>query len=490
MRIYRACKDVRKKLGNLMILMLLVGGLMGCGMHDDPSERGESEGGVASEGLSYETRVLDPLLPGFAPHRQAQPAAVELGRAVLCSPEGDCRDLRELQPWCGLEGGCEDRCELDGPASAQALDAGCVCQPVNQGRETCDGVDEDCDGVVDNIYAGGHLSARGDLTCVTSRAGALRCMGSGPAAGYWPPSPARLGQVSAGREHGCGLGADAQVYCWGDNFYGQALPGGPAQVDVPTRVELAEDILQVGSGAYFSCALTQTGRIYCWGRNQYSQLGDGTSVPHDGPIEIAAELDFVNLSLGAGHACALTRDGRVLCWGANHFGQAAQPDMRTINVPSWVHIPDRVSQISAGKLHTCAVTDYERVYCWGNNEYGQLGDETTITRRTPQVAGEELLLGSVTAGGMRTCGLSSAGRVYCWGDNTRGSLGIDGAQPLYTLPTAAAGTLEFVEIQAGDAHTCGLTRNGYLLCWGRGQEGQLGEGVRSQIRQPRHADCP
>src|SRR5690554_217929 len=485
MRIYKTCRI----LGYLLVLTLVVGGPMGCGMRDDPSTGGEVQEGVAREELDYETRALDPLVPGSAALEEAQPVALGLGRAILCSPEGDCRDLSEVSNWCGLEGGCEDRCEEDWEVNQEALGVGCVCQPVNQGRETCDGIDEDCDGLVDNIYAGGHLSARGDLTCVTSRSGALRCMGSGPGAGDWPATPARLGQVSAGGEHGCALGADAQVYCWGDNFYGQALPGGPAFVDAPTRVELADDILQVGSGAYFSCALTQAGRIYCWGRNQYSQLGDGTSVPHDGAIEIAAELDFVGLSLGAGHACAWTRQKRVLCWGANHFGQAAQPDMRTINVPSWVDIPDEVSQISAGKFHTCAVTDYERVYCWGNNEYGQLGDETSITRRMPQVAGEELLWSSVSAGGRRTCALMSAGRVYCWGDNTRGSLGVDGVEAFYTLPTPAAGRLEFAEIQAGDSHTCGLTHNGYLLCWGRGQEGQLGEWVQSQIRQPRHADC-
>lgn len=481
-------------LGVWMVVLLGVWCQAGCGMTDDSAQRTWSLGEVAQgqedgdspDADTYETREGDPLRPGASegglPRLPGFPQVLP-----ECSGEGGCPGERLESGWCGDPSGCKDRCAEGSDAAAQGDE--CVCAPQNEGVEMCDGNDDDCDGIVDNIYADGHLAARGDLTCVTSRAGELRCFGGGEATGVWPATQARLGQVSAGRGHGCAVGADAQVYCWGDNHFGQALPGGAAFVSAPTRVELNADIVKVDSGADHSCALSTAGEVYCWGRNQYSQLGVGTSVPVDGAVEIEAVLDFVDLSLGADHACAATRDGRMLCWGANHFGQTAQGDFDAINVPSWVDIPDYVTQVSAGAAHTCALTEQERIYCWGNNEQGQLGDGTTTSRMHPRVAGEEVLFKSVTAGGSRTCALRGSGRVYCWGDNQQGSLGVDGVASSYLEPTPAAGALEFSEIRAGGRHICGLTLRGYLQCWGRGQDGQLGGGAQTQQRRPRRVDC-
>lgn len=481
-------------LGSTMAFALVLSVGAGCGVSDDSSDisngRVTQQNGAAAARADYITRGFDPLSPDSSVAGDLSGQAEFELVARACAPGEQCRTLVDLENWCGLPGGCDDRCdEQVEVANSDFGDDGCVCRPSQGGFEICDAVDNDCDGVVDNFYAGGHVSARSNLTCVTSRSGALRCMGDGQGVGSWPSSPVRLGQVSAGGDHGCALGADAQVYCWGGNQYGQALPGGPAYVGAPTRVELHADILRVGTGANHSCAMSEAGEIYCWGRNQYSQLGDGTSTPHDGAVEIAAALEFVDLSLGSNHGCAATRQGRVLCWGANHSGQAGQPYLDAINMPSWVEIPLRITQVSAGGLHTCALSEEGRVYCWGNNDHGQLGDGSTDSRRVAQVAGEEFIVASISAGGSRTCGLAENGKAYCWGDNALGSLGVDGDEALYLWPDNAAGNLYFSQISAGGAHTCGLGRSGHLLCWGRGRQGQLGGGPRSQTRQPRRVDC-
>ena len=38
------------------------------------------------------------------------------------------------------------------------------------------------------------------------------------------------------------------------------------------------------------------------------------------------------------------------------------------------------------------------------------------------------------------------------------------------------GGIPFVQIDAGDAHTCGVTEDGAVYCWGRNDDGELGDG--------------
>jgi hypothetical protein len=417
-------------------------------------------------------------------------------RLPACAGVEDCPVLSNAAGWCSAEGRCRYSCEPGfGDANRERTVDGCECRQANGGVEACNGADDDCDGVRDNIYAGGYLSAAGNLTCVTSRSGALRCTGDGEAVGSWPAGalhsgqPGQLGQVSAGLNHGCALGADERVYCWGANRYGQAVPGGGEDVDEPTPVDLPGSFVDVASGAFHSCALSRQGEVYCWGRNEFGQLGDGSESARNAPVKIAAALEFVDISAGSFHACAATREGRALCWGANFLGQAGQRDLDAINVPSWLDIPLPVASVTAGRFHSCALTRRGRVYCWGANQYGQLGDGTMESRSKPEIAGEEFHLVELSAGGSHTCGLSKTGRVYCWGSNASGALGVDGDEPVYVWPRGAARSIDFSAVQAGGSHTCGLSLDGRLFCWGRGDSGQLGAVDARATRRPRRADC-
>src|SRR5690606_37292331 len=75
-------------------------------------------------------------------------------------------------------------------------------------------------------------------------------------------------------------------------------------------------------------------------------------------------------------------------------------------VEDTVFIADRAFlalQVAAGASHTCALAEDNRAYCWGKNDYGQLGDGTTVDRseRTP-VAGN-LRFVQIVAGDYHTC---------------------------------------------------------------------------------------
>ena len=139
-------------------------------------------------------------------------------------------------------------------------------------------------------------------------------------------------------------------------------------------------------------------------------------------------------------------------------------------------------QVAAGLSHTCAVAIDNRAYCWGWNVYGQLGDgTTTVSRPTPKpmIGGVSFI--EVSAGVRHSCGLSLDHRIYCWGDNNEGQLG-DGTRTPRLMPVRVATGLLFRQVRAGSFHTCALTNDKRAYCWGRNSSGELGTGGSSALK--------
>lgn len=68
--------------------------------------------------------------------------------------------------------------------------------------------------------------------------------------------------------------------------------------------------------------------------------------------------------------------------------------------------------------HTCLIW-YGQATCFGDNGYGRLGLGNTNDYDSPPEAAIELLIGfnpiTITAGDGHSCALSGDGRVVCWG---------------------------------------------------------------------------
>jgi len=92
----------------------------------------------------------------------------------------------------------------------------------------------------------------------------------------------------------------------------------------------------------------------------------------------------------------------------------------------------------------------------------------TEPRRAPppdMAAASALAFWQVSAGRGHTCGITTDYRVYCWGDNLFGQLG-DGTTEQRLRPVAVGTRLRFRQLDAGNYSTCAVSTEYRLYCWG------------------------
>jgi len=273
----------------------------------------------------------------------------------------------------------------------------------------------------------GAVSAGGRHTCGVKTDGSLACWGLDDYGQATPPA-GQFTQVSAGFLHTCGVKTDGSLACWGRNDSGQATP--------PTG-----QFTQVSAGQYHACGVRRDGTLACWGRN-----GNGEATPPAGP--------FSQVSAGAGHTCGAKRDGTLACWGSNRVGEVTPP-------------AGPFTQVSAGFFRTCGVKGDGSLACWG---------EKSLFVEDDPPAGR---FRQVSAGG-NTCGVRTDGSLACWGDNRLGR----------ATPPAGA----FTQVSVGAGHACGVKGDGSLACWGDNSLGQAPGGLTWREtavgRQPVPAEAP
>jgi len=320
--------------------------------------------------------------------------------------------------------------------------------------------------------------------------------------------------LAVGSDHVCGLDVTGSAWCWGLNDYhelGAATSAcNPSFVfatcaRLPVAVSGARHYDSIVVAGYSTCALS-AGATWCWGWNVHGQVGSGpVGGTSNAPAQIPSNRQFVAITLDISHACGLTASDSIFCWGSNIHGQLAADTLQTPRCGSGTGFFCTVSpvysapglvatRVSAGSTHTCALTAAGEVYCWGSNEYGVLGNSNALGGRVPVLVSGGHTWTSVSAGADHTCALEDGGAAWCWGVNAYGQLGVPtvpeachafgSAQLCRTSPIAVVSAFGFVDISAGSSHTCALTADGDIWCWGRGTDGQLGDGQKLTSNAP------
>lgn len=187
------------------------------------------------------------------------------------------------------------------------------------------------------------------------------------------------------------------------------------------------------------------------------------------------------LTGGERHTCALTSTGGLKCWGNNAYGQLGDGTRNGRSTPGWVTgLTTGVIAVAAGAYHTCAVTNVGGVKCWGRNDFGQLGDDTNADKPLPTaVSGLSSGVVAVAPGLLHSCALTSDGAIKCWGHNAYGQLGNGGRDASWTPTPLGGPAAVYKALSAAHFGSCSVTDTGGVWCWG-----QSGGGVIRRLPRP------
>ena len=340
---------------------------------------------------------------------------------------------------------------------------------------------------------------------------------------YVAPSVGKiLPKLALGDRHSCAVTDDGQALCWGNGTNGEIGNSQSSNKSTPVYVVDGEDntipiegIVQIVAGYEYTCALNIEGKVFCWGSQADGRLGNGvtsggiinhpatvkTDITSDPPVDL---LNIVQIASHSNHTCALSSDSEVFCWGKGNKGQLGNNANSGKNLPVKVVAETGstdpltgIIQIATGGRHTCALNLEGEVFCWGYHVYGQLGDNSAATSIAYPVqvlseSGDTPLnnIAQVVTGSSHTCALSNDGNVFCWGYGVNGRLG-SGEGGNSGLPVSVVESIgsqsplsNVTQISAGKKHTCALKTDSTLVCWGVGDNGQLGNNAQSSQNTP------
>jgi len=181
---------------------------------------------------------------------------------------------------------------------------------------------------------------------------------------------------------------------------------------------------------------------------------------------MAVVTDVRELALSERFGCAISATGALRCAGENAHGELGQGSADGFVPFARETLPSGVSAVALGSEHACAIRD-GGLWCWGGNSHGQVGGGLVGARVGTDVKRPLQIIASgvtaIAAGGQSTCAVVSGG-LQCWGRNDDGQVG-NGipanavGSPLDILPSGVTA------VATGGQHSCAVVR-GDLQCWG------------------------
>jgi alpha-tubulin suppressor-like RCC1 family protein len=249
-----------------------------------------------------------------------------------------------------------------------------------------------------------------------------------------------------------------------------------------TQRDALSGVIAISTGALHSCVVLSNGTVKCWGSNNWGQLGDGSTASSATPVTVSGIDNAVAIGADDEHSCAVLSTGAMKCWGSNVWGELGIGERgqyaKSVVPVTVIGIHNAVS-VDVGGGHSCALLATGEINCWGrNNSYGELGDGSRVDRTTPvKVVGIDNAV-FISAGHWHNCALLATGSVKCWGNGEGGLLGngVRGSDYYRSSPVDVLGINNAVSISTGPTHSCAVLNTGSVQCWGWNNSGQLGSG--------------
>jgi alpha-tubulin suppressor-like RCC1 family protein len=283
------------------------------------------------------------------------------------------------------------------------------------------------------------------------------------------PGPTYVTAVAAALHHYAMLDNAGNMWCWGDNQYGEVGNGNNTTQDAPVQLTVDSagnpfvNIVQVVPAAsnygYLTGAVKADGTVWVWGALAGGNRGNGSAGANTNkPVQVVfpAGTFIKKIQLGA-YGMALDSSGNVWTWGGNYgyptqyiLARGTNPNT---NIPMKISLPGKARDISGGNLWNYAILQNNSVYGWGYyTSYLGIGSSGFLSQVgaavLPQLLDAQLNFPSpvkaIYTSSVCSYALLQDSTLWAWGDNSQGSIGngVELDYSKYTVnPAPSGGTL-------------------------------------------------
>ena len=258
--------------------------------------------------------------------------------------------------------------------------------------------------------------------------------------------------------------------------------------------------------------LTSDDTVYVSGCNDFGQLGlnneddQWTAKLH--PFFTGQKLKIINVSrsINAFHVFFICSNNQIYCCGANEYGQLGLEDQENYIGPQLNNYFNKsninIISIACGEYHTLFLSSDGIVYSCGINESQQLGYKTSgdYQKKPKRITGLKTDIIDIACGRDHSYCLDKQGNVWSFGSNYRGQLGIprgnddnndndNDSQLINKITWFENQNKKIISISSGNYHGAAIDKSGNVYVWGRGDEGQIGNGKKSDKFIPTLVDA-
>ena len=236
-------------------------------------------------------------------------------------------------------------------------------------------------------------------------------------------------------------------------------------------------------GNQISCQVGVDGALSCWGLDFMVETGEAEGWRHNEPLEMEG-TDWESVAIGFEYACGLRNAGELWCWGRNDFGQlglgtTSELETATLVSDGWLSVE------ASDSFWACGIRDGGSPWCWGSNGYGARGDDPWDydSDPSPKEVSDLPPVAHLALGSNHACAIDTDDALWCWKGDGLGlpdmpvHLSASGSFTAIPEPVQVDEADNWSRVATTHGHTCALSSEASLWCFGQNDVGQIGDGA-------------